>query len=54
MMQITIALFTEIVNVLLICAQSTVLNSILNFVALVVIAEIDDYYAASLKLFPLK
>ena len=43
------ALFTEIVNILLICNQKTIMECVMNFIALGVIAEVDDLYAKSLK-----
>ena len=39
------ALFTEIVNILLICNQRTIMDCVMNFIALGVIAEVDDLYA---------
>ena len=53
-MKLSGTLFTEIINILLICSQTTVMNCVLNFIALAVIAEIDDMYAASLKDLDLK
>jgi hypothetical protein len=48
------ALMTEIVNILLLCQQNSVMDCVLNFVALACIAEIDNYYASSLRDFKLK
>eukprot|EP00347_Sterkiella_histriomuscorum_P004136 403361618 len=39
---------TEVVNIFLICQQDTVQDVIMNFIALGVIAEIDDIYAGTL------
>lgn len=52
-MQLAAALFTEVININLICAQDTIMDCIMNFIALGVIAEVDDYYAGSLSHFPL-
>jgi hypothetical protein len=43
------ALFTEVVNILLICNQKTIMECVMNFIALGVIAEVDDLYAQSLR-----
>ena len=51
--QYTGAILTEAVTLLIICGQNTPLDCVLNFLALSVIAQIDDMYAASLKLNPL-
>ena len=51
--QYTAAILTEGVTMLLICGQDNPLDCVLNFLALSVIAQIDDMYAASLKLNPL-
>lgn len=47
-MQLSASLFTEAINMVLICTQSDVLSTISNFVALKAIAEIDNYYYDSL------
>lgn len=44
-MQFIGALGTELVNIFLICQQNSVRDVIMNFIALGVIAEIDDIYA---------
>ena len=41
-LQYTSAMFTEGINICLICGSSTVLDVVLNFVALCCIADIDD------------
>lgn len=48
LMQFFGAVFTEVININVICAQSTIMDSVMNFIALGVIAEIDDFYAGSL------
>eukprot|EP00347_Sterkiella_histriomuscorum_P003827 403362788 len=48
LMQLISALATEVISIILICSQDTVQNVIMNFIALGVIAEIDDIYARSL------
>ena len=40
---------TEVVNILLICKQDTIMDCVMNFIALGVIAEVDNMYANSLK-----
>jgi hypothetical protein len=42
------SLFTECVNIFLICQQTTIMDCVMNFIALGVIAEIDNLYAARL------
>ena len=53
-MQLIAALLTEAVNIVLMCTQENIPNTILNFFALSVVCEIDDYYAKSLQNFKLK
>eukprot|EP00347_Sterkiella_histriomuscorum_P012935 403366655 len=48
LMQFLGAFGTEVVNIFLICQQNTVQDVIMNFIALGVIAEIDDIYANTL------
>ena len=48
-LQFTVALITEVVNMLVITGQKTVIDAIMNFVALKVIADIDDIYFSSLS-----
>ena len=48
LMQITASLFTEAINIALICLQPTIMDCIMNFIALGAISEIDNYYAGSL------
>ncbi len=48
LMQLIGALLTELICIFLICSQDSVQNVIMNFVALGVIAEIDDIYARTL------
>ena len=43
------ALATEIINLLLICQQTSSMDCVMNFIALGVIADIDNLYASSLK-----
>jgi hypothetical protein len=47
-MQLIGAVGTEIVNITLICQQTNAQDIIMNFIALGVIAEIDDIYANTL------
>ena len=54
LMQLSSALGTEIINIALICAQDTVKDVIMNFIALGVIAEIDNFYAGTLTNNPIK
>ena len=48
-MQFTIALLTEIINLILITGQKSVIDCIMNFVALKVISEIDDIYLGAMR-----
>ncbi len=48
------ALLTEVVNIFLICSQNNIMDCVMNFIALGVIAEIDNLYASSLKEFKCK
>ena len=41
-------------NIILMCSQETILDTVLNFFALSVIHEIDDLYARSLQEFKLR
>lgn len=53
-MQFMGAFFTEIINILVICSLPTIMEIIMNFIALGAISEIDNYYLASLSICPLK
>lgn len=46
--------FTELINIILLCGQSDIMNTVVNFIALGAIAEIDNYYYDSLQRSPLK
>lgn len=48
-MQLFGAVSTEIINIILICQQDTSKEIIMNLLAFSVIAEIDDFYAGTLK-----
>lgn len=48
-MQLSGAVFTELINIILICSQDTSKEIIMNLLAFSVIAEIDDFYAGTLK-----
>ncbi|CDW81844.1 UNKNOWN [Stylonychia lemnae] len=48
-MQFVGAFFTEIINIYLIASQNTVADVLINYIALGVIAEIDNIYAKSLQ-----
>ena len=48
------SLLTEIINICLLCGQKTIMDAIINFIALGAISEIDNYYATSLSQIPLK
>ena len=45
LMQLSAAIFTEFINILLICSTTKTMNIIKEFIALGVIAQIDDFYA---------
>lgn len=53
-MQFIGAFFTEIINILVICSCPTIMDVIMNFIALGAISEIDNYYLASLPVCTLK
>jgi len=53
-MQLTSGFFTELINIRLMCQQETIMDTVMNFFALSVIHEIDDYYSSSLQNFKLK
>ena len=48
------ALFTEILNLLMICSQMSVIYCIWYYMAFSIISNIDNMFAMSLKDFPLK
>ena len=48
MMKLLGAWMTEGVNILLICKQDSIMEVVMNFIALGVIAEIDNLYASRL------
>lgn len=48
MMQLIASLGTETISLILICNQYSVQDAIMNFIALGVIAEIDDIYARTM------
>lgn len=48
LMQLTAGVFTEFINIRLLCAQDNVMDTVLNFFALSVIKEIDNLFAESL------
>lgn len=49
LMQMCGAVATEVINIILICSHDSTKDVIMNLLAFGVIAEIDDYYADSLK-----
>lgn len=53
MMKLTSSVLTEIINIFLICGQNTIMDCIMNFIALGIICEIDKHYASSLRNFKL-
>ena len=48
LMQLVGAVFTETINILSICSLENTKEVIMNFIALGVIAEIDNYYLSAL------
>lgn len=54
LLQATIIIFIELVNFIAILTSFTVLDVTLNFLALVVISEFDDFFYCSLRDEPLK
>ena len=53
-MQLISSCFTEIINIILMCSQDNIPDTVMNFFALSIIHEIDNLYASSLKDFKLK
>jgi hypothetical protein len=53
-MQFLGAFVTEIINILVICSSPTIMEVIMNFIALGAIAEIDNYYLGALPVCELK
>jgi hypothetical protein len=53
-MQLFSGFCTEFINIRLMCQQETIMDTVMNFFALSVIHEIDDYYSSSLQNFKLK
>jgi len=49
LMQLTGAIFTEGLNIIQICSTFKINDIIANFVQFMIIAQIDDFYAQSLK-----
>ena len=47
--QMCMVLFVETINVFILCANSTIMDIIMNFLALVVIADFDNMFAVTLK-----
>ena len=54
MMELSVAGFTELVNIVMICMQHTVMDCVLNFIALGTISQLDSIYANSLINEPIK
>ena len=46
--QMSMVVSIEIVNLVILCSNKTVMEVIMNFLMLVIIAEFDDYYASTL------
>lgn len=46
--QFIVIIFTEILNVLIIVITNTPLEVVMNFVAIIIISQIDDYVYASI------
>ena len=47
-MQLISSVFTELINIVLMCSQDNIPDTVMNFFALSVIHEIDNLYANSL------
>lgn len=54
LMQLSSALFTEIINICVICSLTDIQDIIMNFIALAVISEFDNFYAKSVVGIPIK
>ena len=42
--QLSVVIVTEIVNLAILCTNHTILDVIMNFLALVIIADFDDFF----------
>ena len=52
--QMAVLYLVELVNVAILLTNNTILDVIMNFLALVIISEFDDYFFMSLRREPLK
>lgn len=53
-MQLFACIATELINIVLMCSQDNIPDTVMNFFALSVIHEIDDLYSQSLSEFKLR
>jgi len=54
LMQFTVGIYTELINIFVICQSNDTMTCMMNFVVLAIIANIDDYYAAARSEFALR
>ena len=47
-LQMIMVVFVEVVNIIVLCANNTVMDILMNFLALVVIRDLDDYFAQTI------
>ena len=47
--QLTALLSIEIVNMVVLLSNTTVMDTVMNFLALVIISEFDDYFFATIR-----
>ena len=47
--QVLMVLSVEIINLILLCENETVMDIIMDFLALVIISDFDEYYVTALK-----
>lgn len=47
--QFSVVLFVEIVNLAILTTNNTVMDIIMNFLALVIISEFDDYFLSTVE-----
>ena len=48
LMQLVMVVFVEVVNIIVLCANKTIMDILMNFLALVVIRDLDDYFATTI------
>ena len=49
LLQLVMVLFVEVVNVIVLCAHNSIMETLMNFLALIVIRDLDDYFASTIS-----